>query len=212
MPEDFKTVRRPSPRLPHSPRSSLLLLLLVVSLAHWAVLYGLHLQAPPLRPLANMAEPLFTRLLQVAEPAAPPPLPVATVLPAPQAAKKTTARRVEAAVSKATSGNKDEPVAKANPDLAVAQPGSPQNTDQSPAPESANAVGTAPATAAEPAPHQATAPEPPAQAVSTAPETAQVKADPLQSWPLDTRLTYRLGGFYRGELHGNDIALVVARR
>jgi Protein of unknown function (DUF3108) len=179
-------------------------LLLAVSLAHWAVLHGLRQLVPPLRPLATMADPLFTRLLQAAEPVAPAaaPTPLASPAPVPPAAKKTTARRVEATATSPAAIKPPEPMAVAEPGTAIAQATAPPTGGGEPAPVVESAPLPVPLAQAEPPalpePGDASPQVPPA-----APETAQAPADPLRAWPLDTRLSYRMGGFYRGDLHGS---------
>ena len=165
-----------------------------------------------------MAEPLFTRLLLPKSPPAPPapPATVPAVSPAPKASRKTTtARTVTAPVAQAassesttaasTSTPSQPPTAMAEPEVvevAKAAPNFSQNSGES--------AGTE--TAIAPAPDAALPTQPKAIAdIATAIATANANAnayanaepDPLQSWPLDTRLSFRLGGFYRGDLHGS---------
>ncbi len=165
--------------------SRLLPLLVAVSLAHWAALSWLREQFPPVRPLAQMAEPLFTRLLQPA----PPP---ATQAPAPSLPHKsfksnrTTATARELAASPPLAPPAAAAASAPNFDVrtAAAAPESP--TPNAASPSDAQPADTSP-------------PEP----ASPLPQTAATAPDPLDSWPLDTRLSYRLGGYYQGELHGS---------
>lgn len=175
--------------------SRLLPLLVAVSLVHWATLSWLREQFPPVRPLVQMAEPLFTRLLQ---PAAPPATQTLPTSPAPSPQRKTASTRT---VEKSPAAS--PPVAAASaPESetrsAAALPDSPKPVDAPPA--VATAADTLPAeTVAAGTPPADAPPEPP----SALAQTAAPAPDPLGSWPLDTRLSYRLGGFYQSELHGS---------
>ena len=75
---------------------------------------------------------------------------------------------------------------------------------------SAALLAEAPASAApaDAVPHDADAAADIATAAASAPPTPAAPASAaapafLASWPADTRLTYKLGGHYRGELHGD---------
>ena len=160
-------------------------LLAAVLLAHLAAVewIGHELQATAL--LKPLAEPLFTRLLQQEAPQ--PPAAAATVTAAPA---RPAARPV--------------PPAAPRPAKAASEPQQPE-----PEPEAAPAAepATADAVPAEPV-AQATPPQPsaPAPSPESAPPLAEAgtAATNLDSWPLDTRLNYRLGGVFRsGELHGD---------
>jgi hypothetical protein len=122
--------------------------------------------------LQPMAVPMFTRLLT---PEAPPP----AEAPVEPAKKSTTL----AAVSRP----KAKPAAK--------PASSPQPEPAAPVPEEVAASAPEPAVEAAPPVATASAPAPAASAPATS--TAS-----LDSWPVDTRLSYRLTGWYRGELTG----------
>lgn len=117
--------------------------------------------------LKEMADPMFTRVLQQA---APPPVPAAAPVARPPArAPRKTA--IAAA-----------PVAS-----------QPRAEAPAPPPESAAPVAPKPTAVAS------------AAAPSTASGTATLAASPgamLDSWPADTRVSYRLVGNYRGEVNG----------
>jgi hypothetical protein len=132
--------------------------------------------------LQPMAAPMFTRLLQ---PEAPAPMP-ATIAVAPSKPARPAVTRIAKGPKPAASAPAPE-----SPPVAAAEP---------------------------PAPPEAPASETPPEAVSgtpSAPETATVTAAPpaspasapvspnLDSWPADTRLNYRLSGYFRGELYGS---------
>jgi hypothetical protein len=76
----------------------------------------------------------------------------------------------------------------------------PEGTPTAAAPASAAASSTgSSASTASLAPSTVS---PPASAASSASPGAE-RANALASWPADTRLTYHLGGYFRGELHGD---------
>jgi hypothetical protein len=136
-------------------------------------------QQPVLRP---MAVPMFTRVLQ----------PAAIVAVAPR--KPAPARPVRSHAAIATIENAPQPA----PPRAAA-------SAVKPVPEQPEAVAQAPGPAAQPAPAPvnaaAEAAPPPAAPASAA---SSARAPNYDSWPADTRLSYRLGGMYRnGELHGD---------
>lgn len=149
-----------------------------VLLGHLLALEWLGRQADAISGLDEMAPVMFTRMLQ---PAAPPPVVAATASP-PRPKPRAAAR--------------PRPKASA-PRPVVAEP--------APVP--------VPAEVAEPAPPPVTAqaPEPAASAVQPAASAplAAASAAPagteaaLDTWPTDTRLTYRLTGDWRGPLFGD---------
>jgi len=161
--------------------ASLLLALLLHALA--LVLFQRLLQPPSL--LRAMAPPMYTRTLVPEAPApiaaapaeAPvskPNQPTALVRRSPPAPRKRAKPIPAPTVAEATPETPEPP----EPPASAAQ------AERAPVPEPA-------APAAEPPP------APPVAAASA--------ADPafLADWPRDTRLTYRLSGNYRGELHGS---------
>ena len=188
-------------------RRALLVTLAVVLLLHALAIafFSQFLQAPSL--LAHMTAPMYTRTISVQAPApestAPAPMaeaapdrPTARIETPQQAARRKAARpppppraaasQAPPAMERPAQTPPEEPEPAASQALAAAS--APEST------ESAQAAGATPP--AEPA---ASAPAPaPAQASASAAAPAY-----LAQWPADTRLTYRLGGNYRGELHGN---------
>lgn len=125
-------------------------------------------------PMRLMADPMFTRLIAPA----PPP-----------AARKATPPAVPAA-----------PVLRAATPLAASLPGAARPTVALPEPAQAEAAPTPQMTPPEPAPVEA------ATVAASAPTPGQMPAppaDPLAGWPVDTRLSYVLTGWFRGELQGD---------
>lgn len=164
-------------------RSRWLLLLAAVLLLHAAgvwwldeVLVGWDAGRQPMPPRIEAA---FVRTLAPAE-----PVPVAVAAPAP-APRKPRPRRAPAVVPAAS-----------------AAASSPAPADSEPVVE---AVASLPAPPAPSAPQPAPEP-PPVQdqvvAAPAAPASAASSAATFE-WPPSTRLTYRLAGNYRGELHGS---------
>jgi len=202
--------------------AALFLALLLHALA--LALLGYALQSPSLlRPMA--APPLYTRTLvpQAAAPVPAPELaaaavtgpnrPSALIRPARPAVKKRAkpASAPAAAASAAARQAATQQAAAPEPpaSLALAEPPAPPLP---PASESASAPLPALAPASEPAPALASASASvPALASASSPaaaapaQAAASAPDPefLAGWPRDTRLTYTLGGNYRGELHGS---------
>ncbi len=146
---------------------------LAVLLAHWMVLGWLRWVWPEAQVLRPMAAPMLTRMI-VPQAPAPLPVPPKPVSVAPRTV--VAVRPVPAPVAKPSLP------AQATPTLApviVAQGVTPQ--------------------AAFPAPAASIA-------ATVAAPTASAPASPtpaLDTWPADTRLSYRLGGYFRGELHGS---------
>jgi hypothetical protein len=164
-------------------RSRWLLLLAAVLLLHAAgvwwldeVLVGWDAGRQPMPPRIEAA---FVRTLAPAE-----PVPVAAAAPAP-APRKPRPRRAPVVVPAAS-----------------AAASSPAPADSEPVVE---AVASVPAPPAPSAPQPAPEP-PPVQdqvvAAPAAPASAASSAATFE-WPPSTRLTYRLAGNYRGELHGS---------
>lgn len=165
-------------------------LTLVVLLAHWAVLAWLasHWQQPSV--LRPMAAPMLTRQI----------VPSAPVPRAPHVSRKTT----HAASAKPTQHARNM--------IAV------EATHKVPAPTPAVAPAPAPALAAAASAGAssdmpvAAAPQAPASAATGRNDITTLDGTPpppesptayLDVWPADTRLSYRLGGNYRGALHGD---------
>lgn len=157
-------------------RATLTASALLVLGAHALVLDWLAGQWREQPPMRLMAEPLFTRMVAVAPP--------------PPAAPQAVARAPSAA-----------PALRAQAAVVASQPA--VQTPTAPVPETPTAE---PSTVAAPPPASA-APEPPAAAPpaaqATAPAPPAPPADPLAGWPSDTRLSYVLTGWFRGELQGD---------
>lgn len=154
-------------------------LLIAVLLGHALVLQWLAWQAQEQAALKLMAAPMFTRLLQ---PAAPVAAPVAAARPA----RVRTPR--PAAI---------ESVASSTPQEVTATAPAPEPAIETVATEPAQASPTAAITPGEDVATTATPTLPAATATATPSPAA------ADSWPGDTRLSYRVGGYFRGELHGD---------
>ena len=153
-------------------------LLLAVLLGHALVLQWLAWQAQEQAAMRLLAVPMFTRLLQPEPP--PPPAVANTVRPRAPPAPAVI-----------------ESVARSAPAEATTSVAPPQSTQEAVASEPAQATSTAAGTATE----EALTPTPALPATTAA--TAMPSPATLDSWPADTRLSYRLGGYFRGEIHGN---------
>lgn len=152
-------------------RLPVLLLLGAVLLLHWGILNWLSGAIDEIRgpaPLAKLAEPMLTRLIEPTK--APEPL-AARLTPTPRVASPKPPKKPTPTATAVVLTLEAE---------AVASP--PKAQDSSPP---------------EPTP-PSTDPIPPA-----APDLPVAEPGPPQdTWPPDTRLTYRLTGNYRGELTG----------
>jgi hypothetical protein len=172
----------------------LLALLAAVLVVHLFALDWLarHLEQPAV--LQPLATPMFTRLLLPQAPAA---------APVPQPAKPVRARPRRPAI---TSLAKQSPASAApvapEPVTAASEPARQEASRAIDQPEQAASQESPVAMA--PAAEAAIAPEAGAsQAAPAAPALSAAESAPLDSWPADTRLNYRLGGQFRsGELHG----------
>ena len=206
---------RPLISLPRWPgRRALLISLLLVLLLHALALLVFQRLLQPPSILKEMGATFYTRTLTPEAPAgavaaaateapaaprrpsaqfrkAPTPTPKKTPK-SPKAAPADVASAPQAAASSALAESAPEPDATPQAQLG---PDSPASTVGTQAPES-------PASAAASSPDT---PEPSAVAAASAPANAASDPDPayLASWPRDTRLNYKLGGNYRGELHGD---------
>jgi hypothetical protein len=165
-------------------------LIALVVLAHSLALNWLSdaLEAPP--SLKQMATPMFTRVLQPSE---PPAIAAASAEPSPPKAKRpaVTSLAKKAAPKPAKAASKPSP--EPTPAPAAVAPDTPSPPE--PATEVAAAPPQPPASA--PAPNESTASAP------AAPASAPAVANDLDTWPADTRLNYRLSGWFRGELYGS---------
>ncbi len=156
-----------------------LLVLTGAALALHALVLG-WLQAQWREPevLRPMVAPLFTRQIVVAQPVAPPPAPV-------QRKKKSTQKTPSAPVNKENIASEMEAI-DSRPDV----------------------TGTTLATVETPPTHDR--PNPQADNAASVPLASDAVAErdtptagpAPDTWPTDTRLTYDLGGYYRGDLHG----------
>jgi hypothetical protein len=170
------------PRL-NGARGRLLALLAAVLLLHGLAVDWLAIQLEQPRLLQPLATPMFTRVLRQETPAVTPP---ALVQPAARPKRRA--------------------VVTSAPPVAQAAAPAPMASEPAQAAASAPAEDPQQAAAAQP---QAAASEPqpaasaasPSQAAASAPAVAGAGLD---TWPVDTRLNYRLGGHFRsGELHGS---------
>ena len=209
-----------------APRRALLLAA-VAAVALHALTLPLARRAiqPPSR-LKKMAPTFYTRQLAPQTPAAPPAAPAEAAATAPTTQRHT--RHIAAPQPVASSAAPEQRTKTKSPPKKQAEK-SPQKTSQKTPektpekrPETKNAQRRQKNTAKTPK-EQKTATRhaalKPAQTLSlpsahptasaaqkTAPKTAQASepaAAFLKQWPGDTRLTYQLGGWYRGELHGS---------
>jgi hypothetical protein len=147
--------------------------------------------------LQRMAKPMFTRQItvQAPEPAAAPAPPVAPISkPNRPVARVKTA---QAAIKKEANNDSTDP-AKV-PEASPPQPGTPEQTST-----------TLAQTEPEPTPQPSSSANTPTETQTTVTSittttgtTASSAQDPLARWPLDTRLSYKLSGNFRGELHGS---------
>jgi hypothetical protein len=221
------------PLKPAQPgRRAWLICLLVVLLLHMVVLTFMHRALQPPSLLARMAPPMYTRTIQPVAPVAvaqadvPAAPPVATNRPTAQIrskplqqpARKPAQRRAQAhgdGMGDASTAAAPFPRASDVADAVSAPPmhtasdsaSSEPLTAAASAPEesaSTPVADHAPAKSADP-----TAAASMAIAAASAPSStaSSPRAAFLASWPGDTRLNYRLGGNYRGELHGDGRVL-----
>ncbi len=156
-------------------RNALIASALLVLGGHALVLDWLAHQWREQPPMRLMAEPMFTRMIAVAE---------------PPAARKAAPHVVAAA-----------PVLSAAAPVVASVPAAQTPTDalpEAPQTQAPSAPASPEVAAALPEP----APEPTPVAARTA-AAATPPPDPLAGWPSDTRLSYRLTGWFRGELQGD---------
>lgn len=172
-------------RLSGHAGKQLLGLLAFVLLLHLLALQWLARQLEQPALLRPMATPMFTRLLRPqAPPAAPAPPAVQAVRTRPRPATITSvagarAKPGAAAASAPAAAASASPAGAAQADAAPQSPVAPDRTEASSAPDAAATTASAPAM------------------------PASDNSAPLDGWPADTRLNYRLGGHFRGELHGS---------
>ena len=164
-------------------RNTLIAALLLAVLGHALVLQWLASQAQDVPGLRLMTAPMFTRLLQQQAP-----------LPPPVTAAKTARASRAATVLES-----------------VAPPSPPKAPASAPAPEPELEIVASAPPAATPAAVVTRAPDATRPADTAASGTATTadtvpatqESNALDSWPRDTRVNYQVGGYFRGELHGN---------
>ena len=189
-------------------RRALLATTALVVVLHALLLAAFSLLLHPPSLLKDVAPPFYTRTITPEAPAvvavAPPPpvaaptqRPTARIHTAHNAPKK---RAIKPASARDADGatRAPEPAASAAIDLATGAP----FTEPPDAPTETSA--SVPADAPIPAASSPTAPASTATAATpAAPPASAADLAFLAQWPKDTRLTYKLGGNYRGELHGD---------
>ena len=195
---------------PLKPRRALAVTTVLVLLLHALALALLSSLLRPPSLLKTMATPFYTRSIAPEVPAvvsaAPatveikPNRPKALIRPA-RAATKNKARTTSKPSQGATAATD------VAPDPATEPPGVTAQAPDTPASAASPAVANDQTTAAPVADANAAPPATePVAAASAAPAASSPgpgDAPFLASWPSDTRLTYKLGGNYRGELHGS---------
>jgi hypothetical protein len=163
--------------------------------------------------LPKMAEPMFTRLLHQQ---APPETVAAAPLPVEAAAPRPQVRSIPPARAPRPARAASEPVATAEPTPEPAAPpeaaAAAAAASEAAAPVDLAAAAAAPASAAASQPPTASAAPQRAASDSVPTVAAAAASAPVipsgpglgpDGWPVDTRLNYRLGGNYRGQLHGS---------
>jgi hypothetical protein len=157
--------------------------------------------------LPKMTAPMFTRLLQQQAPADV----VASVAPAPapepprpqvRAIAPRPAPRPARAASQAQPPTTASSAENAAPPTVSAASAPADGAAAAPTAIAASAPHPA-ASASQPAASQAVAPALAAASGASAPVTPVGPGLAADGWPVDTRLNYRLGGNYRGALHGS---------
>ena len=195
---------------PLKPRRALAVTTVLVLLLHALALALLSSLLRPPSLLKTMATPFYTRSIAPEVPAvvaaAPAPMeikpnrPKALIRPA-RAATKNKARTTSKPSQGATAATDVAPESATEPPGVTAQ--APDTPASAASPAVANDQTTAAAVADANAAPPATEPVAAASAATAASAPSTGDAPFLASWPSDTRLTYKLGGNYRGELHGS---------
>lgn len=199
-----------------APRLKLALLGTLVVLGHLFVLEWIGRQADQISGLQLMVAPMYTRLLK---PAVPPPVTPLAAAPAPEPRVRTAPlprppassaeelrRKREAgrerARAQAEAAERARLQAEAEERARLQAQEEERARRQAESEERARqeqlAQAQPPAPAASEAQAAASAPTPALAASAPATDTAA-----LDRWPTDTRLTYRLGGHFRGPLYGD---------
>jgi hypothetical protein len=187
-----------APLSPPGPGRPLLALLALVLLLHALALdwFAHHLQQAAA--LRLMPTPMLTRLLK-------PQVPVAPVSTPPPVARARPARPAVTSIARRQAAPRPQPAASAPTEPAPAA-----TKPQEATPTTVAAAQPPDAPASAPTPSEATTSSPPTTDTAAPPQLA-ASAPPaaapgpeLDGWPVDTRLSYRLGGLFRhGELHGS---------
>ena len=195
---------------PLKPRRALAVTTVLVLLLHALALALLSSLLRPPSLLKTMATPFYTRSIAPEVPAlvsaAPatveikPNRPKALIRPA-RAATKNKARTTSKPSQGATEATDVAPESATEPPEVTAQ--APDTPASAASPAVANDQTTAAAVAEASAAPPAAEPVAAASAAPAASAPSAGDAPFLASWPSDTRLTYKLGGNYRGELHGS---------
>ena len=195
---------------PLKPRRALAVTTVLVLLLHALALALLSSLLRPPSLLKTMATPFYTRSIAPEVPAvvaaAPatveikPNRPKALIRPA-RAATKNKARTTSKPSQGATEATDVAPESATEPPEVTAQ--APDTPASAASPAVANDQTTAAPVADASAAPPATEPVAAASAAPAASAPSAGDAPFLASWPSDTRLTYKLGGNYRGELHGS---------
>ena len=195
---------------PLKPRRALAVTTVLVLLLHALALALLSSLLRPPSLLKTMATPFYTRSIAPEVPAvvaaAPAPMeikpnrPTALIRPA-RAATKNKAKTNPKPSRGATEATDVAPESATEPPGVTAQ--APDTPASAASPAVANDQTTAAAVADANAAPPATEPVAAASAAPAASAPSAGDAPFLASWPSDTRLTYKLGGNYRGELHGS---------
>ena len=195
---------------PLKPSRALAVTTVLVLLLHALALALLSSLLRPPSLLKTMATPFYTRSIAPEVPAvvaaAPAPMeikpnrPTALIRPA-RAATKNKARTTSKPSQGATEATDVAPESATEPPGVTAQ--APDTPASAASPAVANDQTTAAAVAEASAAPPAAEPVAAASAAPAASAPSAGDAPFLASWPSDTRLTYKLGGNYRGELHGS---------
>ena len=195
---------------PLKPRRALAVTTVLVLLLHALALALLSSLLRPPSLLKTMATPFYTRSIAPEVPAvvaaAPAPMeikpnrPTALIRPA-RAATKNKAKTNPKPSQGATEAPDVAPEPATEPPEVTAQ--APDTPASAASPAVANDQTTAAAVAEASAAPPAAEPVAAASAAPAASAPSAGDAPFLASWPSDTRLTYKLGGNYRGELHGS---------
>ena len=195
---------------PLKPRRALAVTTVLVLLLHALALALLSSLLRPPSLLKTMATPFYTRSIAPEVPAlvaaAPAPMeikpdrPTALIRPA-RAATKNKAKTNPKPSQGATEATDVAPEPATEPPEVTAQ--APDTPASAASPAVANDQTTAAAVADANAAPPATEPVAAASGAPAASAPSTGDAPFLASWPSDTRLTYKLGGNYRGELHGS---------